>query len=139
MWALLTILAVVCSADLFGSLPWMDHCFGHHNYEHFACSVELCGSLLWLSILPIQCPALPTPHRKWFMVGNSSGKKFLDWISFSVTVLGNDRLQGLFLLTGLPWNLPATPGIFVGPPTTTDVTTSQDCQLAMSLKCGINY
>ena len=69
-----------------GSLFWSP-------YEQFACSVELCGSLLWLSILPIQYPALPTPHRKWFMVGNGSDK-LLHWISFRVTVLGNDRLQG---------------------------------------------
>ena len=43
-------------------------------YLQFACSVELCGSLLWSPILPILHPALPTPRRKWFMVGIRSGK-----------------------------------------------------------------
>ena len=29
-WALVTIFAVVCSADLCGSVPWTDRCFGDH-------------------------------------------------------------------------------------------------------------
>ena len=29
IWALVAIIAVVCSTDLCGSLPWPDHCFGH--------------------------------------------------------------------------------------------------------------
>jgi len=33
-------------------------------------------------------------------------------------VLVGGRLQGWFLLTGLPWNLPAVPGICAGPPQT---------------------
>ena len=36
-------------------------------------------------------------------------------------------------LTGLPWNLPAMPGIYAGPPPTFDGTSSQAHQLAMSL------
>ena len=79
------------------------------NYLQFACSVELCGSLLWLPTLPIQCPALLTPHRKWVMVGIGSGK-FLQWSSFSVMVLVGGCLKGWFL----PWNLPAVTGIFAG-------------------------
>ena len=51
-------------------------------YWQFACSVELCGSLLWWPILPIQHPALPTPYRQCCMVGIRSGK-FLHWSSFS--------------------------------------------------------
>ena len=85
-------------------------------YWQFACSVWLCGSLLWLPILPILRPALPTPHKKWFMVGIGSGK-FLHWSSFNVMVLVGGRLQGWFPLTGLPWNLPDVPGICAGPPT----------------------
>ena len=42
-------------------------------------------------------------------------------------------LQGWFSLTGLPWNLPAVPGIFVDLPPTLDGTISQAHQLAMSL------
>jgi len=49
-------------------------------YLHFACS------LLFSPILPIQCPAFPTPHRKRFMVGIGSGT-FLHWSSFNVMVL----------------------------------------------------
>ena len=30
IWALVTRIAVVCCPDLCGSLPWTDHCFGHH-------------------------------------------------------------------------------------------------------------
>ena len=30
MWALVAIIAVVFCADLCESLPWTDHCFGHH-------------------------------------------------------------------------------------------------------------
>ena len=52
-----------------GSLLWS-------SYLQFACSVELCGSLLWSLILPIQRPALPTPPRKLFMVGQVSPLKF---------------------------------------------------------------
>ena len=43
------------------------------------------------------------------------------------------RLQGWFLLTGLPWNLPAVPGICTGSPPTMDGTSSQAHQLAMGL------
>ena len=28
---------VVCSADLYGSLPWMDHCFGHLKDSGYYC------------------------------------------------------------------------------------------------------
>ena len=34
----------------------------------FACSVDLCGSLLWSPILPTQRIALPTLHSKWVTV-----------------------------------------------------------------------
>ena len=43
----------------------------------------------------------------------------------SVTVLVGGRLQGWFLLRGLPWNLPAVPCILVRPPLTFDGTSSQ--------------
>ena len=62
------LFAFDCSADLCGSLPWTDHYFSDHNYLQFAYSVDLCGSLLWSPVLPIRCPALPTPHRKCFML-----------------------------------------------------------------------
>ena len=49
--------------------------------------------------------------------------------------LGEEMFSlGWFLLTGLPWNLPAVPGICVGPPPTLDGTSSLDHQLAMSLR-----
>jgi len=86
------------------------------SYLQFACSVKLCGSRLWSPILPIQHPALPTPQRKWFMVGIGSCN-FLHWSVFSVIVLIGGHLQSWFLLTGLLWILPAVPGIFAGPPT----------------------
>jgi len=49
-------------------------------------------------------------------------------------VLVGGHLQGWFLLTGLPWNLPAVPGIFAGPPPTFDGTSSQARQSVMDLK-----
>ena len=65
----------------------------------------LSRSYLWVSktiqltpdcgkpIFPIQCAALLTLHRKWFMVGIVSGK-FLHWSSQSVTVLVGGHSQG---------------------------------------------
>ena len=82
-----------------GSLLWSP-------YLQFACSIDLCGLLLLLPIMPNQCLALPTPHRKWLMVGN----RFLHWTSFNVMVLVGGHLQGKLSLTGLPWNVPAMPG-----------------------------
>ena len=35
-----------------GSMPWIDHCFVCLLLQ-FGCSFDLCGSLLWLPILPI--------------------------------------------------------------------------------------
>ena len=124
-------IAVVCCADLYGSLPWTDHCFCHHIGSLLAqfSFVDRCFGGL---ILPILCPALPNPHRKWFMVGIGSGK-FLHLSSFSLTVPVGGCLQGWFLLPGLPWNLPAVPGICTGPPPTLYGTSSQARQLAMSL------
>ena len=116
----------LCITGLDGSLLWSP-------YLQFACSVELCGSLLCLPIFPIQRPPLPTSHKKWFTVGIRSGK-FVHWRSFSVSVLVGGCLQGWFPLTGLPWNLPAEPGICTGPPPTFDGTSSQAYQLGMSLK-----
>ena len=110
--ALVAILSVVCSAGPYGSLPWMDHCFGHH----------ICSLLAQLSFVDhcFDC---------------------LFW-QFSVqpfpTLVGG-CLQGWFLLTGLPWNLPVVPGIFVGPPPTFDVTSSQANHLAMSFKRKQNW
>ena len=110
--ARVAIIAVACSADLCGSLPWIDHCFGHHicsfnaQFEH--CRLPV---LLWLPILPIQCLALPNPQRNWFMVVIKSGK-FLRRVSFSVMAPVGDHLQGWFSLTGLPWNLPSMTGNF---------------------------
>ena len=86
-------------------------------YLQFACSVELCESLFWLPVLPMQHPALSTSHGKRFTVGIWPGK-FLHWSSFTVTVLVGGRLQGQFPLTRLPWNLPGVPGIFAGHPLT---------------------
>jgi len=84
------------------------------SYLQFACSIELCGSLLLLSIFPIQCLALPAPHRKWLMVGIRM-------------VLVGGHLQGRLSLTGLPWNVPAMPGNCVGAPPTFD-----GCQFSSS-------
>ena len=50
-----------------------------------------------------------------------------------MVVLIGGRLQGWFLLIGLPCNLPAVPGICTEPPPTLDGTSSQAHQLAMSL------
>ena len=50
-----------------------------------------------------------------------------------MTVLVGGCLQGWLLLTGLPWNLPAVPGICMGPPLTLDGTSSHAHQLMMSL------
>jgi len=47
-------------------------------------------------------------------------------------VLVGGQLQGWFPLTGLPWNLPAVPYIFVGAPLTFDGTSSQALLLPMS-------
>ena len=47
---------------------------------------------------------------------------------------------GWFLLTQLPWNLPAVPGICTGPPPNLDDTSSQVNELATSLnvaKCNL--
>ena len=50
-----------------------------------------------------------------------------------MTVPVGDGLQGWFPLTGLPWNLPAVPGICGGSPPTLDGTSSQAHQLAIIL------
>ena len=60
------------------------------------------------------------------MVDISSGK-------FLHCVLVGGCLQGWFPLTGLPWNLPAVPGILAGPLSTFDGISSHACLLAMSL------
>ena len=64
-------------------------------YLHFACS------LFFSPILPIQRPAFPTPHRKWFMVGIGSGT-FLHWSSFNVMVAW---LQGSPAIPFFPYYL----------------------------------
>ena len=56
-----------------------------------------------------------------------------------MTVWVGGCLQGWFPLTGLPWNLPAVPGIFMGPPPTFDGTSSQAYQVAMSLIKILKY
>ena len=48
-----------------------------------------------------------------------------------MTVLAGGCLQGRFPLTGLPWNLPAVPGICMGPPSTLDGTSSQAHQIGV--------
>ena len=64
-----------CSIKLFAVLIFVDHFVGHITALVIIFAVcwlfnfELCGSLLWWHILPIQCPFLLTPHRKGFMVG----------------------------------------------------------------------
>ena len=95
-------------------------------YLQFACSVELCGLQLWLSI------KLPTQYKVVHSLGTGPGK-FFHWRSFSVTVVVDGCLQGWFSHTGLPWNLPAVPGICAGPPLTSDGTSSQAHQLGMNL------
>ena len=66
------------------------------------------------------------------MVGTRLGQ-YLHWISFSVTGLAHGHLQGWFLLTELPWNLPAVQCLFVGTPTTFDCTSSQARPLMITL------
>ena len=80
-------------------VPLLVHCFGR-----LLCQFD-------------KCPALPTPHWKWFMVGIGPGK-FLHWSSFSVKVQVGGNLQGWFPLTELPWDLLPVPSIFAGPPLT---------------------
>ena len=84
--------AVVCSADLCGSLPWTDHCFGHHICSLLA-QLSFLDHCFGCLFLPIQRPALPTSQMKWFVVRNRS-VKFLNWSLFSVTVLAGGCLQG---------------------------------------------
>ena len=111
MCALVDIITVACCDDLSGSLPWMDHCFGQYissflcpidgsllwsTYLQFPCPIELCGSLIWWPILPIQCPALPKPHRKRF----SDSWEGLGQVSFSTEVPSVWQCWG-WLLTGL--------------------------------------
>ena len=62
MWALVAIFVVVCSADLCGSLPWTDHCISHHICSLLA-QLSFVDHLVWLPILPMRDPDLPTPHR----------------------------------------------------------------------------
>ena len=129
IWALVARIAVVCCADLCGSLLWSP-------YWQFAYSVELCGSLFWSPFLPILHPAFPTPHTKWFMV------QVLGKVSFSTEVAG----ASWWLLAGLvPTHRVAmepvsgnqltgsVPGIYTGPLPTLDGTSSQAHQLVMSL------
>ena len=104
-----------------GSLLWSQHL-------QFACSVELCGSMLH----PPNHPALHTIHRNRFTVGCRL-HKFLHWSSFSVMVLVGGCLQGWFLFAGLQWNLPAASSIFAGPPPTFEGTSSQAHRLATGL------
>ena len=66
------------------------------------------------------------------MVGKGLGKD-LYWSSFSVPVLVDGRLQGWFLLTGWPWNLPAEHWIFTGSLTTFNSTNFQAHLLTTSL------
>ena len=106
MWALIAITALVCCADL------CDRYLGPITALVTIFAICLLSWALWITAfsayLPIQRPALPTPHRKWFIVGFGSGK-FLRWgsFTFSVTVLADGHLRDWFPLTGLPWNLPA--------------------------------
>lgn len=66
------------------------------------------------------------------MVGKGLGKD-LYWSSFSVLVLVDGRLQGLFLLTGWPWTLPAKQWILTGSLTTFNSTRFQAHLLTTSL------
>ena len=61
----------------------LDRLLFYAQYLKFAYLFELCGSLLWLPILPIKRSFLSTPHRNWFTVVIGSGK-FLHWNSFSI-------------------------------------------------------
>ena len=100
----------ICS--LLALLIFVDHCFG--------------SLFCQFSTQPIP------PHWNWVMLGIMVGE-YLHRSSFSVMVLVGG-LQGWFLLTGLPWNLPAEPCILTGPPPTIYGTSSQTHLLMMSLK-----
>jgi len=66
-----------------------------------------------LPIIPIQGPALPTPHSNLFTVV-SGQVSFSNQVPFnSVTVLVGGHLYGWFQLTGLPWNFPVVPQVFL--------------------------
>ena len=97
----------------------------------FACSVDLCGSLLWSPILPTQRIALPTLHSKWVTVdiglGNFSTEVPSVWWCWLAAACKAGSLR-------LPWNLPAVPCTFPGPPTTFDSTSSQAHQLVINLE-----
>ena len=100
-------------------------------------AVFLLSWALWITALvayfanSVPSPSHPSYCRKWPMVGVGPGK-FLHWNSFSMRVLVGGCLQGLFLLTELPWNLLAVPGNFAGAPPTFDGTSSQTCLLYTS-------
>ena len=114
-------------------LIFVDHYLGWNTalvtiiYLQFACSFELCGSLLHLPILPLQHQALPHPSQEVV-----HGRYQVS--SFSVSVLVGGHLQDWFPLTVLPWNLPAEPGIFTGTPPIFDSASSQAHHLAMNYK-----
>ena len=98
MWTLVAIFAIVSSTDLWGSLPWTDHCFVHHICSLVAqlSLVDHCFGCLFCQSVP----TLATRHRSWFTLGTGSGK-FLHWSSFSVMVVVGGHSQGWFLLTRL--------------------------------------
>ena len=113
---------------------WINYYLGGFTALQFSCWAELCGSLFWFPILPVQHPSLSTPHGKWFMIGIASGtfvhwSSFSDWRCWLVAACSTWDHP----VIGLPWNLPAVPVIFAGPSSTFDGTTSQVHQLMMSL------
>ena len=79
LWALVATIAVVCCADLYGSLPWTDHCFGHYICSLLAqfSFVDRCFGCLFCQFCP---QPLSHHHRKWFMVGIGSGKSPLKFL-----------------------------------------------------------
>ena len=77
MWTLVAIFAIVSSTDLWGSLPWTDHCFVHHICSLVAqlSFVDHCFGCLFCQSVP----ALATRHRNWFTLGS-------DQVSFPTEV-----------------------------------------------------
>jgi len=103
VWVLVTILEVAYSAAHFGSLLWVDHCFG--------CQFAVALIPSW----SLQITALVVDFANLGQGSFQVADKYPHWSFFSVRVLVDGHLQGWFLLTRLPWKLPAAPCIFPGP------------------------
>ena len=132
LWTLVATIAVVCCADLYRSLPWTDHCVGHHICSLLAqfSFVDLCFGRLLCQF----CPQPPShPHRKWLMVGIWSGKSPLKLLQCDGA--GWWPLAGLVPAHRV--SMETVPGICTGPLPTLDGASFQAHQLAMSLNRNI--